>query len=90
LNAVALGFLFPDFRRHTASATGSSWAGRRSFEGLAIYGIGMGVAMRAIAGTPLLPAHLLPNVLALTTGMGVVLAGALSFFALRRFPNLEI
>ena len=89
LNAVALGFLFPDFRRRSVLAKGSSWAGRRSFEGLAVNGIGIGVAARAMAGTPLLPTHSLPGILVLTAGLGLVLAGILAFFALRRFPELE-
>jgi len=88
-NAVALGFLFPDFRRQSALATGAAWPARRLFEGLALYGIGIGAAVRVMTRTGVLPPDLLGAVLIITAGFAVTLAGVLTLFALSRFTRRE-
>jgi hypothetical protein len=87
--AVALGFLFPDFRCQSALATGAAWPARRLFEGLALYGIGTGAAARVMTRTGVLPPDLLGAVLIITAGFAVTLAGILTLFALSRFTRLE-
>ena len=89
MNAVALGFLSPDFGRRSVLATGASMTARRLFEILALYGIGVGVVTRVMTRTEVLPAEVFTITLVTTAGLGVTMGGIITFFALRRLPYLE-
>ena len=89
VNAVALGFLSPDFGRRSVLATGASRTARRLFEIMALYGIGVGVVTRVMTRTEVLPAEVFAVTLVTTAGLGVTMGGIITFLALRRLPFLE-
>ena len=90
VNAVALGFLFPDFRRGSVLTPGASRTGRRLFEALVLYGVGIVLATFVMARKGVIPSGLLGPTLLATAGMGLGLGGILTVLSLRRLPGLEI
>jgi hypothetical protein len=89
VNAVALGFLLPDFARRSVLALGASRMAMRLFEVLAIYGIGVGVTARVLSRADVFPTQAFAPILVTTAGLGVTLEGIITFFALRRLSFLE-
>ena len=90
VNAVALGFLFPDFRRRGVLAPGASPPARRLFELLALYGIGLSVVTLVLTRTAAIPPGMLAPILITTATLGLTLGWVITLVALHRLPRLEI
>ena len=89
VNAVALGFLSPDFARDSVLATGASRTARRLFEILAAYGIGVGIVTRVVTRTGVAPTELFAPMLVIAAGLGLSIGGVITLCAVRRLSLLE-